>query len=751
MLAQSSNLPIGTWQVHVPHNRAKAVTETPNAVYCATEDGFFRYVKAENRLQVLSRNDGFNDVNLSTVLYDSVTATLIVAYENTNLDLVQEGKVINLTDLLRKPMSGIKTIHHVYAHEKKAYVATSFGLVVVDLVKLEIKDTYSNLGEQGEVVQVFSSTVLNDSLYIATSRGIMGARLSSPNLLDYKSWKRFGATQNLPLGVGAEPYKTIATFDGSVYAGIHGTGIYRFTGTGWVPTAFSTTGHQFRSMVSDGKRLVIAGPAEVIEVPVSGQATVKTDPKFQDLRMAVPARGGGQWIASFEQGLLKSTTSVVEAFMPSGPAFVDVFSVYAEPTAFTVLGGGYSQTYLQRSSNAGYYQYQNGQWTSYNGNPAGNYPSHIRDLVAAIRNPVTGKFYIASYGGGLLEFNGEEVTLYNASNSPLLSADLSNPQNNGFVRVTGLATDLAGSLWVVNRNQQPNAPGIFELKPDNTWKSHALPGFALGTSLDKILVDDQGYKWVTISLNASGAGLVVYDDVTGDYKYIGASNSGGLPGGQVFSMALDLNGEVWVGTNNGVAVFTSSSDIFTPSYTGSYQPIYERRPLLQGQIIRSIAVDGGNRKWIGTDTGLWLFNETGEELIFNFTTKNSPLPSDKIIGISINQATGGVLVGTEGGVAIYRGAATLTEQVNTDCLQVFPNPVRAGFTGTIGISGVPNNGWVKITDAAGFLVYEGKPNGGTFAWNGLDYNGRKAKAGVYLILAASADGSQTCVTKVAIQ
>lgn len=748
-VAQSTGLPLGGWQVHVPHNRAKAIAETPNAIYCATEDGFFRLVKAGNALQVLSRNDGFSDVNLSTVKYDSVTATLIVAYENTNLDLVREGKVVNLTELLRKSMPGVKVIHHLSTHEKKAYLATSFGLVVLDLVKLEIKDTYSNLGEQGELVEVFSSAVLNDSLYITTSRGVMGARLSSTNLLDYKSWRRFGPAQGLPSGVGASGSKTIAALGGSVYVGVNERGVYRFNGVVWCKASFSTSDNQFQSMESNGRRLVIASTREVVEVTAAGQVTVKADPLLQDLRMAIPAREGGQWAASYQNGLVRVSASAIEAFMPNGPAYVEVFGVYAEPTAFTVLGGGYSQAYLQRGSMTGFYQLQNGQWKNYSGNISQQIPRNLRDLVAAIRNPVTGKFYIAAYGLGLLEWNGDEVTLYNNANSPLLSSLY--PQDREYIRVTGLAVDPAGSLWLVNRNQQPNSPGIFELKPDGTWTAHTLRGFGLGSNLDKILVDDMGYKWVTTSTNASGAGLVVYDDVTGDYKYIGSGGTGGLPSAQVFSLALDQNGDVWVGTGNGVAVFTSSADLFTAAYAGAYLPIYERRPLLQGQIIRSIAVDGGNRKWIGTDTGLWLFNETGEELISNFTTRNSPLPSDKIIGISINHATGEVLVGTEGGVAIYRGTATKTETLKDNCLQVFPNPVRIGFTGSIGISGVPDNGWVKITDIAGVLVYEGKPAGGTFAWNGLDYKGRKAKPGVYLVMAASSDGGQTCVTKVVIQ
>ncbi|WP_181304668.1 two-component regulator propeller domain-containing protein [Rufibacter sp. XAAS-G3-1] len=748
--AQSSQLPLGGWQVHVPNHRAKAVAETPSSVYCATEDGFFRYLKEDHTLQKLSRTNGFSDVNLNTLNYDSVSATLVVAYENTNLDLLKDGKVHNLTELVRKPMTGAKIIHHLYTHNKMAFVSTSFGLVVVDLVKLEIKDTYSNLGAKGEAVQVFSSTVWHDSLYIASSNGVMSANLNNPNLLDFRSWRRFDASQGLPVGISADAVKTISAFEGGVYAGVNGTGVYRFNGTTWSKAGFSTQDHQFRSMETNGKRLLITGAQEVLEVSSTGQASRLLQPLFQNLRMAIPARAGGVWAASYEKGLVQVTNAGAIAHVPNGPAFVDVFGVYAERGLFTVLGGGYSQGYLQRSSPAGFYQYQNGQWTSYNFASGGQFPPNARDLVMARRNPVNGKLYIASYGAGLLEWdNLNQVKLYNNTNSPLLSALDANDRN--FIRVPGIAIDAAGSVWVTNRNQFANAPGLFELKPDGTWKSHPFTGYSLGSGLDKVVVDDSGYKWVTISTNGTDAGMVVYDDLTAKYAYIGGAGQGGLPGKQVFALAVDQQGEIWAGTNSGVAVFSSTPEIFTSSYAGAYLPIYERRPLLQGQVIRSIAVDGGNRKWIGTDTGLWLFHETGEEMILHFTTKNSPLPSDKIIDLCVDPSTGEVLIGTEGGIAVFRGTATRTETVNKNCLQVYPNPVRIGFSGNIGISGVPDNGWVKITDVAGFLVFEGKAAGGTFAWHGRDYNGRKAKPGVYIVLASSADGTQTCMTKIAVQ
>ncbi|RYD89888.1 MAG: T9SS type A sorting domain-containing protein, partial [Sphingobacteriales bacterium] len=222
-----------------------------------------------------------------------------------------------------------------------------------------------------------------------------------------------------------------------------------------------------------------------------------------------------------------------------------------------------------------------------------------------------------------------------------------------------------------------------------------------------------------------------------------------LPGAQVNSVTKDLNGAIWVGTINGVAAYSSPSQIMSPNYNIDPRPRIDERYLLENQIVLDIAVDGGNRKWIATETGLWLFNESGNEMLQHFTAENSPLPSNKVTKLAINQQNGELFIATEQGLVSYREGATMAETTNT-CNGVFPNPVRPGFTGTVGISGVPANATVKITDLAGVLVLEVKANGNTATWNLNDYNGHRVQSGVYLLLAASADGTQEYMCKVAV-
>jgi hypothetical protein len=413
-----------------------------------------------------------------------------------------------------------------------------------------------------------------------------------------------------------------------------------------------------------------------------------------------------------------------------------------------VLEGGYNQSYEQRTARAGFYEYGNGQWTNYTAwlfTDSNQFPA-IRDLTRAVQNPVNGKLYLGSYGSGLLEWSGlSSYKVYNPANSPLIS---SLPNDPDYTRVPDVAADASGNIWVVNRNQLPNRPGLHVLKPDNTWQSFAFPGFADGSNLERIAIDDVGFKWLTISRNGTSAkGLLVFDAETNAFKHLTPGNAN-LPGLEIFVITKDRDGAMWVGTNSGLAVFSDPGDAFSTDFTAAL-PIASGRPTLEGQAVRAIAIDGGNRKWIGTDVGIWLFNPNADQVLAHFTTQNSPLLSDKILDISINHQTGVVYIATEAGLVSYRGTATVTEG-KPSCATIFPNPVRPGYEGLVGISGLPNNARVKITDSAGHLVYETQAAGGIVAWNTRDIKGRRVKTGVYLVFSSSADGRENCISKVAV-
>jgi hypothetical protein len=220
----------------------------------------------------------------------------------------------------------------------------------------------------------------------------------------------------------------------------------------------------------------------------------------------------------------------------------------------------------------------------------------------------------------------------------------------------------------------------------------------------------------------------------------------------VASSSTDLDGEVWVGTDAGPAIFYSPDAAIDGSSINAQQILIEQdgnlQILLETENITSIAVDGGNRKWLGTSSsGVFLMSEDGTKEILHFTAENSPLLSNEILSIEVNQETGEVFFGTEQGLISYRGEATEGDQFFSNVL-VYPNPVKEDYFGPVAIKGLAINTDVKITDIAGRVVYFTKSIGGQAIWDGNNFEGVRAKTGVYLVFATDDQGEFGKVAKI---
>ena len=225
-----------------------------------------------------------------------------------------------------------------------------------------------------------------------------------------------------------------------------------------------------------------------------------------------------------------------------------------------------------------------------------------------------------------------------------------------------------------------------------------------------------------------------------------------LPDKNVYVIVSDLNGDIWVGTKKGICVFYSPSDVFSGYNFDAQQIIVEDNGfgqyLLESEEVSSIAIDGGNRKWIGTlNAGLYLLSEDGRSTIYHFTTDNSPLISNTILDLSINNSTSEIYIATDKGLMTFRNDATSSSITQSD-LKIFPNPVREGYNGYISISGLVTDSEIKITDISGNLIFETRSNGGMAVWNGADKNNDRVGTGVYLIFSSDKTGREKTVGKI---
>ncbi|MCH8903455.1 MAG: M48 family metalloprotease [Bacteroidetes bacterium] len=356
-------------------------------------------------------------------------------------------------------------------------------------------------------------------------------------------------------------------------------------------------------------------------------------------------------------------------------------------------------------------------------------------------------------GGGIVEFYDKEILNVYKQNSCLQGAT----GNSQAYMVTGLAFDASENLWA--SNQQAPRP-LFVQKPTGECYSFK-PTMNLGTNfIAEILVDESQQIWTRV-WKGSPQGILVFnhnntlDDESDDQWLLlrKGQGNGDLPSDEVNCITMDLDGDIWVGTEEGVAVFYCASQLFGINGCDADQILVDQGGyfgnLLESESVRAIAIDGANRKWIGTTNGVWLMSEDGTEEILRFTEDNSPLFSNNIISIIVDEKSGEVYFGTDKGIISYKSTAT---EGGADCedLFVYPNPIREDYDGLIAIRGLVQDAKIKITDISGTLIYQTTALGGQTVWDGKNYNGERAKTGVYLVFASNADGSKTCVTKLLV-
>ncbi|MEA3505609.1 MAG: two-component regulator propeller domain-containing protein, partial [Bacteroidota bacterium] len=458
-------------------------------------------------------------------------------------------------------------------------------------------------------------------------------------------------------------------------------------------------------------------------------------------------------IADGNNGLVKTSGNWNSEFIhPSGPMSPNIFSMTAHESQVWVASGGYQSDWGNSSIKSGLYSYVDGQWSTYNKR---NVPAldTISDIICiAVESGGENRVYAGSWGDGVIEFtDGEVSNVFSKHNSSLEG----NVGWQSAVQISGLQFDDDMNLWVVN-NGAENVLSV--KKSDGEWRSFDLGSQSSGSQYNEMIIDDNNQKWIIMRHHQI---LVFSDnntiDQTNDDRsrvLTSTSGNGNLPGSSaVYSIAKDQDGEIWIGTDEGVGVIYNASEMFDNVGINAQRPLVEVggyvQYLLGSEQVTAIAIDGANRKWFGTQrAGVFLMSEDGTDQIHHFTTENSPLFSDEIFDITINDE-GKVFIGTSKGIISYRSNATPPAKTNEN-LKVYPNPVVQGYEGPISISGLVRDASVKITDISGNLIFSTIAEGGQAIWNGENFDGRKASTGVYLVFVSNEDGSETAVGKIMI-
>ncbi len=751
-----SQIAIGEWRDHLPYLRTIAVVEAGDRIYCATDYSLFYYDKTDLSITRLTKVNGISDIGISSMNYNETYQTLLIAYSNANIDLIKGNTVINISDIKRKPILGNKTINNILFVDKLAYLACGFGIVVLDIDKEEFPDPIYYIGENGGQINVLDITFGMDSLFAATEKGIYKAAVNSPNLADFTEWS---FDQNL---YPNRFYNLIQYFEGKLIVNNKNEGyhtdtafVYDFNTSAWSKFAGLNNYTKF-SFKTQNDKLVLISEGTVDIYSNTWQPLVgiyQTNGVFLNSRDAAIDRDDVKWIADYSVGLIKTPTGETGDFIsPNGPFSANVFDMSFAGKDLWVVAGGRASNWGKLYNGNGAYSFVDESWTSYNRFNGVTAFDTISDLVCVAVDPTnTARAYAGTWQSGVMEFlDGQVANIYDHSNSSLQKWPAGD-----YVAVSGVAFDNNNNLWVANSG----APNMISVKKsDGTWKSFALGSGASGTDIGKMMVDNYNQKWILMradnSLLCFTENGTIDDPTDDDVKILSnAAGNGSLPGSKIFSFAQDHDGELWLGSNEGIGVIYSPENVFVTGSSYDAQKILvefggHTGYLLETETVTAIAVDGANRKWIGTErAGVFLLSADGTEEIHHFTIENSPLYSNSIIDIEINGDTGEVFFGTEAGIISYKSTATEPLPTNSDVV-VYPNPVREGYTGTIGIKGLVNNADVKITDVSGTLIFATRAEGSQAVWDGRNFDGRKAQTGVYLIFSTDDTGTEKLVTKV---
>ncbi|MEI7661827.1 MAG: two-component regulator propeller domain-containing protein [Bacteroidota bacterium] len=747
-------VPIGHWRDELPYTLCNSLADAGSRIYVSTPYAVFYYDKDENSITRITKITGLSDIGISTISYSKEYKTLVIAYTNANIDLIKDNTIINVSDIKRKGILGNKTINSIYFIGKDAYLSCGFGIVVLDISKEEIRDTYY-IGNNGSQVNVLALTKdQHDSLFAASEHGIYKAYAKDPNIANFAQWHKDEQIDT------TAAYNTITFFNGKVFVNkrkgsANSDTICIFSDGNW--SRWQRGVNNTVMNIASNDTYLLVSYNYMVTVTTTDLTTFSTVPGNLFPQAAIADRDGWFWIGDTYSGLTSynPANSSKVYYNISGPSSALAFSMTSKGNDLFIAPGGRDLSFSPLYMLPEVYHFDNTNWKNLAGynNPV---MASSHDVLSIAVDPNdTRHVFAATYGRGILEiYNDSVIRRFTESNSTLghhTAADTSD------IRVGGITFDSKGNLWAVTSHNNR----CLSKKTGSKWTGYTIP-IVNEDDLGQVLVNKLGQVWIQMRYgNQNPNSILVFsdngtpDNTADDHsKLLNSSvGSGNIPGNTVYTMAEDQKGEIWIGTEKGVAVFYSPENVFSGLNFDAQQILVTQglnvQYLLENETVTAIAVDGANRKWIGTDRGgVFLFSEDGTKQIYHFTAEDSPLLSDRITCLALNQ-DGDVFFGTDKGVISYRASATPGGDVNEN-VYAFPNPVKSDYEGYIAVKGLVNNAQVRITDINGTLVFSTRAEGGQAVWDGKNFHGKKVETGVYLVYASNDAASEKVVTKILI-
>lgn len=745
LFSQESNQ---LWKSYFSYNEIIDVEGTTDKIFAATQNTIFTKITSSSELTIHNSVTGFKSESI-TAIHHSETTNKIFAGNNNGLIVIinSDGSVTSKVDIINEvPVApNRKKINDLFEHNGRLYIATDYGISVLDVTTLEFISTYF-IGTSGQETQVLQTTVLGDELYAVTRDfGIRKGTLSNPNLFDFNQWQTF----NIGFWSG------IVTFNNQLIAMNTNAKTYRFIGIN--PQEILNHNQPGLKLKTNGTELIVTTTNHVfvLNQVFSQLAHVTSIPNVNAIFTAATVVGNKLYIGTEKNGLFStqlSNPTTFENMSPNGPLQNYIFRVKKAPNKLWCVHGNYTQEFNP-------YPLDDLGISTFT-TDMGWKIIPFEDLLGAkslcdiaIHPTQPNEVFVTSYFSGMLKFKNNTIELLNNTNTGpngLESLVVSGNPSYIDIRINSPAFDKEGNLWVTNAFV--NKP-LKVLKTNNQWQSYDFTGITANLASGRynaMAIDRNNTKWIP----AFNDGIVAFNENYNNKFIVINQDNADLPSNVVNCLAIDTRNQLWIGTPAGLRVLTSTDRFISATELNVSSIIIQEGDLAQElfyqQPILDIAVDGANRKWVSiADGGVFLVSSNGQQTIYRFDKSNSPLPSNNILDIEIDGVSGEVYFATDKGMVSFSGTSTKASDGLADVF-VYPNPVRPGFSGTVKISGLTDKANVKITDIEGNLVHETTTAGGTIEWDTTAFGKYKVASGVYMIFVASQDGLDSTVKKLMI-
>ncbi len=760
MLPSWAQLPMEGWKLHTAYNNVTRVENGSDRAFAVSEGALFSVDKKEGSIEYYNKLTGLSSTGICEIKYDHDGDALIIAYQNGYIDIVSSTEIQSIPDLYNKQLSASKIVNDICIHERKAYLAMDFGVMVLNLSRGEIADTYY-IGVDASEVKINSITVYNDSIFAAAEQEIYVASLKA-NLVDYSQWTRRQVPGKGVIAQILANNESLCVLQGDV--------LYQWNDSAWVTplgsekvTRVVVADDRFMAISAQGTHILQTDKEPVLMTVFVGAPDVTYDKKADTYWYAYYADGLGFW---------KPADEYFTHYVPVGPLSNTAYRMRFSGDRLYIVPGGYLGVFYSRPGEA--MVYEKGNWLNYTanymvshitnfGNPSKKVTEDYSDIIADPNDPT--HFYIASFGYGLMEFRNDEFYMRHMPDNSGIEAMLDSPWEK-YTWVDAFAYDPSGNLWMANVSKQNH--NLKVLTAEGNWVSYTHSVLASSERIKNVLVDrnNQNIKYVVGTYLTACIAVIddngtidnLSDDRTIVWKEFIDGDGNTLTPNYIHSITQDLNGALWVGTETGIMKFDNPEQLLTSNACtrikiartdGSGLADY----MLGEEQINAIAVDGVNRMWFGSQTtGAYLMDLSDPQNVVTvqyFTVDNSPLPSNTILSIAINPNTGEVFFGTGGGIVSYQSDAAEGKE-DFSSAYAYPNPVRENFDGMVTIAGLMKDTQVRITDNGGNLVYETKSNGGIAVWDGRNGRGERVSSGVYFAMCVTPDGANKTLVKILI-